>query len=67
MLTEADMQTRLLHAHEAENTPAKPGSKLLRAAEARHRLELLREARSLHDHLADVWDPQFKPAAQLDA
>ena len=28
----------------------------LRRAEARHRIELLQEAKTLHDHLADFWD-----------
>ena len=28
----------------------------LRRAEARHQIELLQEAKTLHDHLADFWD-----------
>ena len=30
--------------------------KNLRRAQARHRIELLQEAKTLHDHLADFWD-----------
>ena len=35
----------------------------LRRAQARHRIELLQEAKTLHNHLAEFWDETLDPSA----
>ena len=59
MLIQSDLPTLLVathHQHRAANQRLKSR---MHAAEARHRIELLREEQVLHEHLTDVWDEGF--------
>ena len=46
--------------NETTKTLSPQEQKNLRRAEARHRIELLQEAKLLHDHLADFWDDSLE-------
>ncbi|MDB4409846.1 hypothetical protein N9235_03455 [Gammaproteobacteria bacterium] len=59
MLMQIDQPTLVLAAQHQHKTANKRLISRLRAAEARHRIELLREEQVLHQHLTDVWDENF--------
>ena len=56
MHTQTDLAIVTMQIHHQNASRQKLRTRMKRAAEARHRIELLREERVLHDHLADVWD-----------
>ena len=59
MLMQIDQPTLIVAAQHQLKTANKRLMSRLRAAEARHRIELLREEQVLHQHLTDVWDENF--------
>lgn len=59
MLDHTDQATLIVATHHQNRTGNKRLMRLLRAAEARYRIELLREEQILHDQLSDVWDENF--------
>ena len=50
------MQKIITSKNDATKSLSQQELKNLRRAEARHQIELLQEAKMLHDHLADFWD-----------
>ena len=59
MLMQIDQPTLVVAAQHQHKTANKRLMSRLRAAEARYRIELLREEQVLHQHLTDVWDENF--------
>ena len=59
MLMQIDQPTLVVAAQHQHKTANKRLMRRLRAAEARYRIELLREEQVLHQHLTDVWDENF--------
>ena len=59
MLMQIDQPTLVVAAQHQHKTANKRLMSRLRAAEARHRIELFREEQVLHQHLTDVWDENF--------
>jgi len=59
MLNPIDQPTLVVATHHQNRTANKRLMRRLRAAKARHRIELLREEQILHDQLSDVWDEDF--------
>ena len=56
MYTQTDLAIVTMQIHHQNASRQKLRTRMKRAAEARHRIELLREEQVLHDHLADAWD-----------
>jgi hypothetical protein len=61
------MQTTTPRKRKTGNLHSKQNLKKLRAAEARYQYELLEEARTLKDHLADFWDLRLDKRYRLDS
>ena len=59
MLIQSDLPTLIVATQHQHTTANIRLMRRLRAAEARHRIELLREEQVLHEHLTDVWDEDF--------
>ena len=56
MHTQTDLAIVTMQIHHQNASRQKLRTRMKRAAEARHRIELLRDEQVLHDHLADAWD-----------
>jgi hypothetical protein len=61
------MQTTTPQKHQPGKFQSKPNLKRLRAAEARYQYELIEEARTLKDNLADFWDLRLDKRYRLDS
>jgi hypothetical protein len=51
-----DMQARTTSKQELSRIPTQRNTRKLDVAEARHKIELLQEARLLQEHLAEFWE-----------
>lgn len=60
MNREADLQKLGLYQSQVQKTKSERVMKLLCIAKARQSLEVLREQQSLHENLAEVWEPDFR-------
>ena len=56
MYTQTDLAIVTMQIHHQNASRQKLRTRMKRAAEARHRIELLREEEVLHEHLAGAWD-----------
>ncbi len=56
MHTQTDPAILTMQIQHQNASRQKLRTRMKRTAEARHRIELLREEQVLHDHLADAWD-----------